>query len=128
MVLAVLQFRISAHQLWLLACADCVERWEYDMATLLDSDDSPTGQGKSIANKIVTHAIGVLSDLADLQQRGIDDFRCTLLVWIGGNRRALWFKGRRRRTRSRRGWRMPMHWPSRQGRVCKSNLFHRPTS
>jgi hypothetical protein len=65
---------------------------EYDMATLLDSDDSPTGQGKSIANKIVTHAIGVLSDLADLQQRGIDDFRCTLLVWIGGNRRALWLK------------------------------------
>lgn len=65
---------------------------EADMATLLDSDESPAGQGKSIANKIVTHAMGVISDLADLQHRGIDDFRCTLLMWIGGSRRALWLK------------------------------------
>lgn len=65
---------------------------ESDLATALDTESEPAGLAETIAQRIVTHAKGILDDLAEMHMRGPEDFRCTLLVWLYGRQRALWLK------------------------------------
>jgi hypothetical protein len=65
---------------------------EAEVAATLDTEFEPTGAANSLAQRIVMHSIGILDDLAEQNLRGAEDFRCTLLVWIVGLRRALWLK------------------------------------
>jgi hypothetical protein len=65
---------------------------EGDLAAALDVDISLQGKAESIARRIVLHAKGVLDDLGEAHQRPAEDFRCTLLVWLSGQQRAMWLK------------------------------------
>ena len=65
---------------------------EGEVAATLDTETGPIGAAESLAQRIVTHSVGILDDLADANFRGAEDFRCTLLVWITGRHRALWVK------------------------------------
>ncbi len=65
---------------------------ESDIAVALDKETDPTGMARAIARRIVAHARGTLDDLANAHLRNVEDFRCTLLVWLAGNQRALWLK------------------------------------
>jgi hypothetical protein len=65
---------------------------EAEVSATLDTELEPTGAANSLAQRIVMHSIGILDDLAEQNLRGAEDFRCTLLVWIVGLRRALWLK------------------------------------
>ncbi|WP_349618217.1 PP2C family serine/threonine-protein phosphatase [Azotobacter salinestris] len=47
---------------------------------------------RNFALLLVKHAKGVLDDLAEQQRRPARDFRCTLLLIVAGQERALWLK------------------------------------
>lgn len=49
-------------------------------------------QARNFALLLVKHAKGVLDDLAEQHRRSSRDFRCTLLLIVGGTARALWMK------------------------------------
>ena len=63
-----------------------------EVTATLDTEKAPIGAAESLAQRIVTHSIGILDDLAEANLRGAEDFRCTLLIWILGSQRALWVK------------------------------------
>jgi hypothetical protein len=65
---------------------------ERDLAATLDTEDARVGLAERLAHRIVSHAKGLLDDLAEAHLRSSDDFRCTLLVWLTGRQRALWVK------------------------------------
>ena len=65
---------------------------EGDLATALDLEVVTPDLAETVARRIVAHAKGLLDDLAEIHLRGPEDFRCTLLVWLSGRRRALWLK------------------------------------
>jgi len=66
--------------------------FEGDLALTLDSRNGAPGQAEALARRIVTHARGLLDDLAEAHLRSAEDFRCTLLLWVSGRQRALWLK------------------------------------
>jgi hypothetical protein len=52
----------------------------------------PLPTARSMGLLLVKHAMGLLSDLANLHRREIRDFRCTFLVVVVGQQRLLWVK------------------------------------
>lgn len=67
------------------------------VAGLLDEQsDTPDPaleqQARNFALLLVKHAKGILDDLAEQQRRPARDFRCTLLLIVAGQQRALWLK------------------------------------
>jgi hypothetical protein len=65
---------------------------ECDLTATLDTEVAMVGLGEVLAHRIVSHAKGLLDDLAEAHMRPTEDFRCTLLVWLTGRQRALWVK------------------------------------
>ena len=62
------------------------------VAASLDEANVPRERPQALADQLVAHAIGTLTDLAEEHQRPVEDFRCTLLLWIMGRERAFWLK------------------------------------
>ena len=65
---------------------------ECDLAAILDTECARVGLGEMLASRIVSHAKGLVDDLAEAHLRPPEDFRCTLLLWLSGRQRALWVK------------------------------------
>lgn len=60
---------------------------------VLDSPDEPDEASvRALAHTLVRHACGLLEDLAAAHRRAATDFRCTLLVAVGGRDHWLWVR------------------------------------
>jgi hypothetical protein len=70
-----------------------VHTLERQWGPLLDEPQCPTdAQGKEWALLLVKHARGLLTDLAHQHRRSVRDVRCTLLMTVVGEHRALWLR------------------------------------
>lgn len=88
---------VGAHAV-ITATARLLHTLEKQVASLLD--EPVTAQelashglnARNFALLLVKHAKGVLDDLAEQHRRSARDFRCTLLMIVAGEARALWLK------------------------------------